>query len=133
MATFQKFNAFVEAVAEKKHDLGADTLMVALTNTAPAAGNAVLTDITEISYTNLSSRTVTRTSSSQTSGTYALVLQDLTLTASGAVGPFQYVVLYNNTATNKELIGFYDYGSSISLANGETFLIDFGANVITLA
>lgn len=132
MATFNKFNSFVEAMAEKKHDLGADTLTVALTNTAPTAANTVLADITQISYTNLSARAITRTSSSQTSGTYTLVLQDLTLTASGSVGPFRYVVIYNDTATNDELIGWYDYGSSITMANAETLLLDFGANVISL-
>lgn len=57
--------------------------------------------------------------------TYKLVLADITLTATGAVGPFRYVVIYNDTATNKELIGFADYGSSISLSNGETFRLDF--------
>lgn len=136
MAALNKVNAFVEALAEKKHDLGSDQLMVALTNTAPtAAGSAVLADITEISYTNLSSRVITTTASAQTSGTYKLTLQDLELTASGSVGPFRYVVLYNNTASNKELIGWYDYGSSITLANGEKFTIDFdGTNgALTLA
>ena len=58
---------------------------------------------------------------------------DLTLTATGAVGPFQYVVLYNDTAAADELIGYWDYGSSVTMANGETFLIDFGATVLTLA
>lgn len=125
MASFNKFNSFVEALAEKVHNLGSDQITVALSNSAPSASNTVLADITEISYTNLSSRNVTTTSSSQTSGTYKLVLQDLVLTASGAVGPFRYVVLYNNTASNDELIGYYDYGSSISLANAETFTIDF--------
>ena len=105
MATFTKFDSFVEALAEKKHDLGSDQIVVALTNTAPSATDSQLSDITEISYTNCSSRNVTTTSSSQTGGTYRLVLQDLTLTASGgSVGPFRYVVLYNDTATNDELI-----------------------------
>jgi hypothetical protein len=79
---------------------------------------------------------VTTSSSSQTSGTYSLVLTDLVLTASGgSVGPFRYVVLYNDTPTSPAdpLIGWYDYGSSITLADGETFTIDFGASVITLA
>lgn len=125
MATFTKFNSFSEAIAEKVHNLGSDTLMVALTNSAPTASNTQLTNITEISYTNCSSRTITTSSSSQTSGTYKLILADLTLTASGTVGPFRYVVIYNNTATNKELIAYFDYGSSVTLASGDTFLIDF--------
>jgi len=134
MATFNKFNSFVEALAEKVHNLGSDTITVALcaAANAPVAGKSQLSNLTEISYTNLSSRVVTTTSSSQTSGTYSLVLQVLVLTASGSVGPFRYVVLYNDTATNDELIGWYDYGSEVTLANGETFTCDFGATAITL-
>lgn len=135
MATFTKFNPFVEALAEKKHNLGSDQLVVALTNTAPNATDSVLTDITQISYTNLSSRNVTTTSSTQTSGTYKLVLADLVLTASGAVATFRYVVLYNDTATNDDLIGYYDYGSALTLASGETFTLDFdpSAGALTIA
>ena len=133
MATFNKFNSFVEALAEGTHNLGSDQLTVALTNSAPAATNTQLSDITQISYTNLSSRNITTSSSSQTSGTYSLVLNDLTLTASGAVATFRYVVIYNDTATNDELIAYYDYGSSVTMANTETFLIDFGANLFTLS
>jgi hypothetical protein len=125
---FNKFNAFTEALAEKKHNLGSDTLKIALTNTAPTASNAILTDITEISYTNLSSRTITTSSSSQSSGVYKLVLNDLTLTASGgSVAAFRYVVLYNDTATNDELIGWWDYGSAVTLVDTQTFIIDFDA------
>lgn len=137
MATFNKFNAFVENIAEGVHNLQTGALTVALTNTAPTASNSVLADITQISYTNLSSRVLTVSTSSQTSGTYKLVINDLTLTATGSVGPFRYVVLYNDTPTSPAdpLIGWYDYGSSITLANGETFTIDFdGTNgVLTIA
>ena len=136
MATYVKFQPFVEAMAEKVHNLGSDTLKIALTNTAPSAANAVLTDITEISYTNCSARTITTSSSSQTSGTYKLVLTDLVLTASGgSVGPFRYVVVYNDTATSDNLICYADYGSSITLADTETLTIDFdGTNgLFTLA
>ena len=128
MATFTKINSFVEDLAEKVHNLGSDQLKVALTNTAHTSTWGQLSDLTEIDYTNLSSRDITTTSSAQTSGTYKLVLQDLVLTASGAVGPFRYIYIYNDTSTNDKLIGYYDYGSSISLANTDTFTIDFDAS-----
>jgi len=128
MATFNKVNSFVEALAEKVHNLGADTLTVALTNTAHTSTWTQLSQLTQVSYTNLSARAITTTSSAQTTGTYKLVLTDLVLTASGAVGPFQYIYIYNDTATNDELIGYYDYGSAVTMANGDTFTIDFDAS-----
>lgn len=127
MATFNKFNAFVEALAEKVHNLGSDQLTIALTNTLPTSSNSVLADITEITYTNLSSRNLTTSASSQTGGVYKLVVNDLTLTASGSVGPFRYVVVYNSTAASGNLICWFDYGSSLTLANGESLTIDFDA------
>lgn len=137
MATFNKFNCFVLDIGSKFHNLGVDTLTIALTNTAPTASNTLLANITEISYTNLSARAVTTTSWTQTSGTSKLICGDLVLTASGAVGPFRYVVLYNSstTAATGPLIGYYDYGSSISLATSETFTIDFDQSngVLTIA
>ena len=140
MAVFTKFNSFVEALAEKVHNLGSDQLKVALTNTAPAAANSVYADLTSpLPTTNLSGATpynITTSSSAQASGTYSLVLTDLVLTASGGpVGPFRYVVIYNDTPTSPAdpLIGYYDYGSSITLADGETFTVDFGASLLTLA
>ena len=126
MATFNFFNSFTEAEAEKKHNLGSDTLTIALTNSAPSASNSVLTDITQISYTNLSSRTLTTTSSAQTSGDYKLIIADKSLTASGgSVATFRYVVIYNDTATNDELIGWYDTGAGQTLADGDQFNINF--------
>ena len=134
MATFNKFNSFVEALAEGTHNLGSDTLTIALTNTAPVAGNTVLANITEIAYTNVSSRVLTSVTSAQTGGTYTLDAADLVLTASGTVPTFRYVVLYNDTAASDELIGYYDYGSAVDLLNGETFTITFDASgILTLA
>lgn len=128
MAAYNKFNAFAENLPEKVHNLGSDTLTVALTNTAPSAANSILTDLTEISYTYCSARDITISSSAQTSGTYKLILTDLTLMASGGdVGPFRYVVIYNNTPTSPAdpLICWFDYGSSITLATGESIKIGF--------
>lgn len=137
MATFNKFHPFVEALAEKVHNLGADQLAIALTNASnpPASGNSVLANLTQISYANLSSRAVTTVSSTQASGTYKLVLQDLVLTASGSVAPFRYVVLFNDTTASDNLIGWYDYGSEVTLSDGETFTINFdeAAGALTLA
>ncbi len=144
MASFVKLNGFVEHLAEKVHNLGSDTLTIALSNTAPGSESTpptgstaacILANVTQISYTNLSSRALTTSSSSQTGGTYALVLADLVLTASGAVGPFRYVYLYNDTPTSPAdpLIAYWDYGSSVTMASGETFTVDFGSNVLTLA
>lgn len=139
MATFNKFNSFVEALAEKVHNLGADTLKVLLTNSAPSASNTVKANLTEISAGNgytAGGAAATISSSGQTSGTYKLVLADVVFTASGgSIGPFRYAVLYNDTAASDELIGCWDYGSSITLASGETFTVDFDATngVLTLA
>ena len=138
MAAFNKFNSFVEAIAEKKHNLGSDSLVVALCAAAspPSASNSVLADLTQIAYTNLSSRALTISSSSQTSGTYKLVLADLTLTASGgAVAAWRYAVIYNDTATNDELIGYYDRGSDLTLADGDSVVLNFdgSAGVLTIA
>jgi len=130
MATYNKFNSFVEAVAEKVHNLGSDTLTVALcaAANAPVASNTVLANLTQIAYTNLSSRVITTASSAQTSGTYKLTLNDLVLTASGNVATFRYVVIYNDTASNDELIAWFDYGSNVTLSSGDTFTIDFDAS-----
>lgn len=99
------------------------------------ATNSVLADLTEISYTNLSTRAITTTSSTQTSGTYTLVLVDHVLTASGAVATFRYVAIYNDTPTSPldPLICWYDYGDDVTLANNETFTVNFGASLFSLA
>ncbi len=139
MATFSKFNSFVEAMAEKVHNLCSDTLKVMLTNTAPSAANTVKTDITEISAGNgytAGGAAVTVTASAQASGTYKLVGNDVTWTASGgSIGPFRYVVLYNDTATNDELIGWYDYTTNLTVTSGNLFTVDFDQTngILTLA
>jgi len=137
MASFSKVNSFVEAVAEKVPNLGSDTLKLAFTNTAHTASWSKLSDLTLATGApaNLDSVTLTVSSSAQTDGTYKLVIADKTCTATGAVGPFQYIYIYNDTATNDELIGYYNYGSALSLASGDTYTVDFDATngVLTIA
>jgi len=136
MASFVKIHSFVEALAEKKIDLSGAELTIALTNTAHTSTWDELVDLTEISYTNCSTRVVTVSASSQTTGTYKLVLTDLVLTASGAVGPFRYVYLYDDGSTGDKLIAYWDYGESITLNNsGDKFTVNFdgSAGVLTIA
>lgn len=137
MATFQKFNQFVEDLAKGVHDLSSDSLKILLANTAPTSTNAVKADLTEISGGNgysAGGSALSSVTAEQTSGELDLQAADLVFTATGAVGPFRYAVLYNDTPTSPAdpLIGFWDYGSSISLASGETFTVDFGTNILTI-
>lgn len=140
MASFNKFNQFVEDLAKGVHNFTSDstcTVTVALTAAAnaPVATNSVLANLTQISYTNLSSRVITGITAEQTSGTVTFTADDLVLTASGTVATFRYVVLYNDDPTSPAdpLIGWYDYGSDVTLNNGETFTIDFTTGFATLA
>lgn len=141
MVAFNKFQVFVENVAEKVHDLGADTLKIALSNTAPNATDATLSQITQITAQygySAGGTQATTSSSAQSSGTYKLVLNDVVFTASGgSIGPFRYAVLYNDTPTSPAdpLIGYWDRGNSITLENGESVTIDLSAanGVLTIA
>jgi hypothetical protein len=142
MASFTKFNQFVEDLAKKVHNLNSDSLKVLLTNTAPVATNSIKGDLTEISSGNgytTGGNAASFSSGAQTSGTYKLVLADpTTWTASGGtVGPLRYAVLWNDTPSSPldPLIGFWDYGSSVTLQVGETFTVDLdGTNgVLTIA
>ena len=140
MATYNKFQSFVEYLSEGVMNLGSDTLKVALTNTQPVNTNTVFANITEISAGNgytAGGTAASIVSSTQSSGTYKLTLADVVFTATGAVGPFRYAVLYDDTPSSPAdpLIAWWDYGSPVTLANGETFTIDFSATngVLTLA
>jgi hypothetical protein len=140
VAGFNKFSQFVEDVAEKVHNLGADTLKVMLTNVAPAAGNSVKGNLTEIAGGNgytLGGTAATIASSAQSGGVYKLVLNDVVFTAAGGtIGPFRYAVLYNDSPTSPAdpLIGWWDYGSSVTLNDTETFTVDYDptSGVLTL-
>lgn len=129
MSAFTKFLSFVEAVGQKKHNLNADTLKVALCLTAPVNTNNVYADLTEIA--NGNGYTTGGTTSAgntyvHTAGVGKLVSGDVVFTASGgSIANFRYAVLYNFTATNKDLIGFWDYGATVTTTVGNTFTVDF--------
>jgi hypothetical protein len=145
MTAFTKLNGFVEHLGTGVHNLNTGAITVALSNTAPgsestpptgAASTCILANVTQISYTNCSTRAFSGVSYSQSSGTGTLAATDLVLTASGGtVGPFRYVYAYNDTPTSPAdpLIGYWDYGSSITLNSGETFTIDLPGNILTVA
>jgi hypothetical protein len=135
MASFNKFNCFVGDVGLKLHELNADTLRVYLTNTQPVAANTVYNTPADLGtgggYTAKGEDT--QNTYSQTSGTGTLAGTDITWTATTGFGPFQFAVLYNDTATADNLIGWWDYGAAVTLGAGETFKVDFGASILTLA
>jgi len=137
MATYVKFQDFAEQLGKGLHHLHAagDTLNLYLTNTTPnVATHAVKADLAGITEENGYAVADAQNDYTETGGTGTLTCVDKTWTATGAgFGPFRYVVLYNDTATNDNLIAYWDYGSAISCAAGETFTADFGASVLTIA
>lgn len=139
MATFNKFNDFVEQLATGKHILtsGGDVLKIFLTNEAPLAADTVKADMVEITAQNgyTAGGIDVQNTLSESSGTATIAGTDVVFTASGgSFGPFRYAVLYNDTQTSPAdaLIGWWDYGSSISLNDTETFTVDFGASIFTI-
>jgi hypothetical protein len=139
MATFNKFEKFSEDLASGVHNFAAagHTLKVYLSNAAPSASaDTVKADMAEITNQNGYTAPVdTQNDISRSGITTSVTGVDVVVTATGAVGPFQYVVLYNDTPTSPAdpLIGWWDYGTPVTLANGETFTVDFGASMFTIA
>lgn len=143
MAAFNKFNQLVQDLAEKVHNLSADTLKVYASNTTPdAAADAIKADLAEISTGNGYAGPIdTQNTGAEASGTYTLTGTKCVITASGGtVGPFRYVVLYNDTPTSPvdPLIGWWDYGSALTLNDGETFSVKFNnsdttGDILTIA
>lgn len=128
MATYNKFQDFVEQLAEGIHDWDAHTFKVMLTNTAPVATNSVKADLTEISAGNgyTAGGTATTITTSESSGTMTVQGTQVVFTASGGtMASFRYAVLYNDTAASDNLVSWWDYGSSVSLADTETFTVKF--------
>ena len=124
MPTFRKFDTFTADLANGLQDLSSDQLIVALCSSSPSVTNTSISDLVEISYSNISSnRLVTTVSSTQSSGVYRLILQDKVLIASGALPTFQYIAIVNYTRSR--LVGFSDAGSVVSVGAGETYTVGF--------
>jgi hypothetical protein len=128
MAAFNKFNQFVADLATKVHNLNADALKIMLVSSpAPAAANTVKANLTEIAAGNgytAGGSVATFVSGNDASGTYKLILSPVVFTAlSGAIGPFQYAVLYNSTTAGGNLIGWWDYGTAVTLTSGNSFTV----------
>jgi hypothetical protein len=139
LAAFNKYEVFSENLAEKVHNLDTDVIKVMLSNTAPnAATHAVRADVTELSGGNgyTSGGNDTQNATSRSGGTTSITGVDVVFTAAGgSIGPFRYAELYNDTPTSPAdpLIGWWDYGSGVTLLDGETFTVDFGTSMFTLA
>jgi len=135
MATFTKFEDFIEQLGKGVHDLNSDTLKVYLTNATPSVSDdAIKTDLAEITNEHGYAPADIQNAFTETSGTGTMTATDVVFTASGgSFGPFRYIVIYNDTAASDNLIGYADYGSSITVNSGETFTVDFGASVITIS
>ena len=131
MATYNKFQSWAE-VSEEGANVGSDTFKVMLVNSpAPVNTNTVKADLTEISAGNgysAGGTAITVTTAAQSSGTYTFAANQVVFTASGGtIGPFRYAVLYDDTPTSPAdpLVAWWDYGSAITLQDGETFTVKF--------
>ena len=127
MASFVKFEQFVQDLAEKVHNLSADQLDVYLSNATPSvSADAVKADLAEIATgSGYTGPVDTQNTGAETGGTYTLTGTKVVVTASGAVAQFRYVVLMNQTATNDPLIGYWDRGAALDLISGDTFSVKF--------
>lgn len=141
MASFTKYNTFADEVSKGGHNLQTAVFKLALTNTAPTAATDTVWNTTVApapaaanGYT-AGGNTLTTSSATTTAGTFKLVLADSVFTATaGGIGPVRYAIIYNSSASNK-VVGYYDYGSSITLASTETLTFDADATngVLTIA
>lgn len=129
MAALVKFNIFALDLSNKVHNFGSDQFAIMLTNTLPVVTNTVKANITDLSTANgytAGGTNATTTSNTQTSGVEKFILATVSITASGGnIGPFEYVVLFNKTTASGNLIGWYDYGTALTITNGNTFSVQF--------
>ena len=144
MVAFTKINDFTEDLGDEIHNLTSDSLQLALSNTAPASeasnptadGNGVVANVTQVAYTNVSGGQPTLASVTWTLSAGVATLDaadEIILASGGAVPTFRYVYLFNNTAAAKNIIGLWDAGATIDLADGEQTTVTFNAAGILTA
>jgi len=149
MSAFNKFNQFVQSVGNGAINLNGDTFKLILTNTSPSAADTVYngaafqiqsnTNAAEISngagYTQ-GGATIGSTAYSQTGGLGTMTGNSVSWTSTGSMGPFRYVTMYDSSAganaNNRPLVGYWDYGSSITLTNGNVFTVNTNAGLLTI-
>ena len=125
MPLLTKFNCFSKDLAEKKHNLATDTLTVAFTSVSPLLTNAVIADITQISYANFtSSRNLTITTS-LVNGIYTITASNLNISVSANSPFFTHLVVYNATTPTGLLIGYYDLQATAYISTSSPFTAAF--------
>ena len=132
MASYNKFHCYIQDLHEGKHNLSSDILKIALTPTEPLSSHQTLSDIDEINATggySVGGISLPQPTSTQISGVYKLNVQDVTFTASGSVESFRYIIIYNSSSLQKNLICWYDHGSLVTLGSGDSYFFDFNQEV----
>jgi len=134
-ATFSKFSVLVQDLGRGYHNWSTDSLKVHLTNATPSPNNTAYGTPADLSTSGgyTAGGTAIINSWTREASVATLSGSDVSWGATGVIGPFRYAVLYNSSTTTKSLIGYWDYGAALSLNTGETFTVDFGTSVLTLA
>ena len=135
MATWNYVNIFVDDLAEGVHTFATEELSLGFTAADPTSAATVMSGLTPISTANMDDVTFASVTSTQTGGTYTLDAADQVITATGTVPTFRYVILYNSgtTAKTDPIIGYWDYGSDVDMASGETLTVSFDTVILTVA
>lgn len=136
MASYSKYETFVEDLANKLHDLFGtnDTVNAVIHTDAPVvATDTSVANLTQITGTGYAAADI-QNDGTRTGGTFTMTAVDYQWTAGAAdwTNTARYVSIYNDTSVTDRLIASWDYGTTFAVGNGETFTLDFGASVFTL-
>lgn len=135
MATFNKFQNFIERLGKGEFDLNGDTFKFFLSNEQPLATDDVKSDIAEITNENGYAAPVDiENAFTESSGTGTMTAVDKTVTASGGtIGPFQFIVVYDDDHASDALMGWIELASAVTLKTGQSLNVNFGASLMTIS